>query len=132
MNLQLARTITEAILNELEIRKKAAVVAVCDASGELVSLARADNSPFTSIGISMNKAYTAARDKKESGEIGRQIREKELGDIAFYGDRRITGFGGGLPVYDQTGRVIGGVGVSGLSEEEDIELGRIGLSAIQD
>lgn len=132
MNLELAGKITEAIFYELKKRNKAAVVAVCDASGELVTLTRADHAPFTSIGISMNKAYTAARDKKESGEIGRQLRDKELGDIAFYGDSRITGFGGGLPVFDKTGKVIGGVGVSGLAEEEDIELGRIGLKAIQD
>ena len=36
----------------------------------------------------------------------------------YWTDARITGFGGGLPII-QNGKVIGAIGVSGLSEEED-------------
>ena len=129
MNLKHAGTIIEAVLQELEKRNKAAVIAVCDASGELVALKRMDDAPLPSIQISMNKAYTAAREKKESKEIGNKF--KSGGDIAFYGDPRITGFGGGIPIFDHSNKIIGAVGVSGLSEEEDVELGKIGINSIK-
>jgi len=46
------------------------------------------------------------------------------------GDSRFTGFGGGIPV-KVDGKVVGGIGVSGLATEEDIELAMMGLASIQ-
>jgi glc operon protein GlcG len=42
---------------------------------------------------------------------------------AFWGDERITGFGGGIPVV-QNGVVVGGVGISGLPEADDERLAK--------
>ncbi len=80
----------------------------------------------------MNKAYTAARDEAETIEIGNMLRDKELGaDIAFYGDSQFTEWGGGIPVRDSSGVVIGAVGVSGMPEAEDIEFARLAVHAIE-
>ena len=49
----------------------------------------------------------------------------------FWGDDKITGFGGGIPIV-KNGKVIGGIGVSGLSEEEDIALAKTALGALGD
>jgi glc operon protein GlcG len=46
---------------------------------------------------------------------------------AFWGDAGITGFGGGVPII-QDNKIIGGIGISGLSEEEDE---RIAYAAIE-
>ena len=49
--------------------------------------------------------------------------------MAYFGDRRYIGWGGGLPVL-LNGVVVGAVAVSGLPEEEDMELAALGVRAI--
>lgn len=125
-----ARKAIDTIAAELERRGKAAVVVVADSHGELIALLRADGAPLPSIVIAQNKAWTAARERKPSGEIGRKSRDPERGfDMAFFGDPRYIGWGGGLPVVVD-GQVVGAVAVSGLSSEEDIELAELGIAAI--
>jgi len=125
-----AQKAIEAIKLEMLKRGKAGVIAVADAHGELLALLRVDGAPFTSIQIATNKAYTAARDRKPSRQIGQSLRDPEKGfDIAYYGDSKIVGWGGGLPVR-LDGSVVGAVGVSGLPEMEDIELAQLGVDAI--
>jgi glc operon protein GlcG len=125
-----AQKAIEIIQTEMLKRGKAAVIAVADPHGELIALLRVDGAPFTSIQIATNKAYTAARDRKPSREIGQKSRDPEKGfDLANYGDPKIVGWGGGLPVV-LNGVVIGAIGVSGLPEAEDIELSQMGIEAI--
>jgi glc operon protein GlcG len=125
-----AQKAIEIIKTEMIKRGKAAVIAVADAHGELIALLRVDGAPLTSIQIATNKAYTAARDRKPTRQIGQSSRDLQTGfDIANYGDPKIVGWGGGLPV-ELNGTVIGSVGVSGLPEMEDIELAQMGIAAI--
>jgi glc operon protein GlcG len=125
-----AQKAIEIIKTEMLKRGKAAVIAVADAHGELIALLRVDGAPLTSIQIATNKAYTAARDRKASRDIGQSSRDPQKGfDIAYYGDPKILGWGGGLPVVLE-GAVVGAVGVSGLPEMEDIELAQMGVEAI--
>ena len=120
----------EAIQTELKQRGKAAVIVVADAHGELIELLRVDGAPLPSIVIATNKAWTAARERKPTREIGQSARDKETGfDLAYYGDPRYIGWGGGLPVVIE-GSVVGSVAVSGLPEMEDIDLAQIGVAAI--
>jgi glc operon protein GlcG len=125
-----AQLAIEAIKNEMLKRGKAAVIAVADPHGELIALLRVDGAPFTSIQIAANKAYTAARDRKPSRQIGQSSRDPLKGfDISYYGDPKIVGWGGGLPV-EINGVVVGSIGVSGLPELEDIEMSQIGIDAL--
>src|ERR1700740_3153692 len=79
--------------------QKAVVVAVSDAHGELISLARMDGAALPSITIAVTKAWTAARLEKPTKEVGEKVRNPEKGhDISYYGDSRFVGWGGGLPV----------------------------------
>jgi glc operon protein GlcG len=120
----------EAIRAELDRRGKAAVIAVADTHGELISLVRLDGAPLASIVIATNKAWTAARERKPTRAIGQAARDAETGfDIAYYGDPRYVGWGGGVPVVVD-GAVVGSVAVSGLPELEDMELAEIGVAAI--
>ncbi len=125
-----AQKAIEVIKNEMLKRGKVGVIAVTDAHGELLALLRVDGAPYTSIQIATNKAYTAARDRKPSRQIGQSLRDPEKGfDIVYYGDPKIVGWGGGLPVL-LDGVVVGAVGVSGLPEMEDIELAQLGVDAM--
>ena len=122
-----AKRIVDAIVQKALEQQKAAVVAVSDSHGELMAFARMDGAPLSSIRVAANKAWTAARERKPTKEIGDKIRHPEKGfDIAFYGDHRFVGWGGGIPIF-RDGQVVGAIGVSGLSSAEDIALATVGL-----
>ena len=119
-----------AIQAELQQRGLAAVIAVADAHGELIALLRLDGARLPSIQIAASKAWTAARECMPTRELGQAARHPEDGfDMAYYGDPRYVGWGGGLPVF-LDGQVTGAVAVSGLPEQVDMELAQIGVAAI--
>ncbi|HYL11559.1 MAG TPA: heme-binding protein [Terriglobales bacterium] len=125
-----AKRILDTIVEKALQMQKAAVIAIADSHGELIVFARMDNAPLASIRVAANKAWTAARERKPTKEIGDKVRNPERGfDIAYYGDPKFVGWGGGIPIW-KDGEVVGAVGVSGLSSKEDIELATIGLEAI--
>ncbi len=125
-----AQRAIEVIQAELLKRGKAAVIAVADAHGELIGLLRIDGAPLASITIAANKAWTAARERMSSRELGQLARDPIDGfDMAYYGDARYVGWGGGVPVIVD-GVVVGAVAVSGLPEQEDMELAQFGVAAI--
>lgn len=119
----------EAMRAEMTRRGKAGVMVVSDAHGELIALLRMDGAPLSSIKIAMNKAYTAARERKPSREVGQRARDPEHGfPMTNFGELRYVTWGGGLPVV-VNGQVVGAVAVSGLPEMEDIEIAEIGRQA---
>jgi glc operon protein GlcG len=125
-----ARRALDAIAAELMRRTLPAVVAVADEHGELIALMRMDGAPLSAIVIATNKAWTAARERKPSSEVGRAARHPHTGfDIAYYGDPRYIGWGGGLPVAIG-GAVVGAVAVSGAPETVDVEMAALGVAAI--
>ncbi len=125
-----AQRAIQAIQAELLKRGKAAVIAVADAHGELIGLLRIDGAPLASITIAANKAWTAARERMSSRELGQLARDPIDGfDMAYYGDTRYVGWGGGVPIIVD-GAVVGAVAVSGLPEPEDMDLVQFGVAAI--
>jgi len=125
-----AKKIVDLIVEKASAMEKSVVVAVADPHGELIAFARMDGAPISSVRIAANKAWTAARERKPTKEIGEKVRHPEKGhDIAYYGDSRFVGWGGGIPIWKQ-GVVAGAVAVSGLSSREDIELAVLALELI--
>jgi len=125
-----AKEIIDTIVEKALEMQKAAVIAVADSHGELIAFARMDGAPISSIRIAANKAWTAARERKPTKEIGEKVRHLEKGhDIAYYGDPRFVGWGGGIPVW-KDGQVAGAVAVSGLSSSEDIVLAGLGVELV--
>src|ERR1700693_1549932 len=125
-----AKQSIDRIVEKALHQRKAAVIAVADSHGELIAFARMDGAPISSVRIAANKAWTAARERKPTKDIGEKVRHPEKGhDIAYYGDPRFVGWGGGIPVW-KDGQVIGAVAVSGLSSSEDIVLATLGVDLI--
>jgi glc operon protein GlcG len=125
-----ARVALDAISAALKAADKAAVIAIADQQGELIALMRLDGAPYPSILIAANKAWTAARERKPSMEVGHASRARDAGfDMGSFGDPRYTAFGGGLPVFSD-GAVVGAIAVSGLSTEEDIHFANLGIDAL--
>jgi glc operon protein GlcG len=125
-----ARQIIDRIVEKTLAMNKAAVIAVADSHGELIAFGRMDGAPVSSVRIAANKAWTAARERKSTKEIGEKARHPEKGhDIAYYGDPKFVGWGGGVPVW-KDGQVAGAVAVSGLSSSEDMALAMLGIELI--
>jgi glc operon protein GlcG len=87
-----------------------------------------DDCPISAINIAINKAFTAARDRQESRSL-QQIAATRGFHVTDLGDIRYTGLGGGVPV-SYGNRIVGAVGVSGMAEEEDVALARVGVEAV--
>ncbi len=122
-----ARRLIDFLLAEAGKVSNKAVLAVADPAGELIAFARMDDAPLPSIQIAINKAVTAARNQKPSREIGERSRNPETAfDIAYFGDNRVVGWGGGLPVI-KDGQCIGAVAVSGLPQVEDMRLAALAV-----
>lgn len=117
----------DAMRSELLRRGKTAVLAVSDSHGELVSLLRMDGAPLPSVDVATRKAFTAARERSDTGSLG-LVFQKNGWQMAN-SDPRFTGWAGGIPV-TQRGEVVGAVAVSGLDQAEDAEIAHIGAAAI--
>ena len=117
-----ARALVASVADRLDAAGQGAAVAVVDSHGELVAFLRTDGCPLASIGNAINKAFTAARERVESGALGQRSRTEGF-PLTNFGDPRYIGWGGGVPIV-VADAVIGAIGVSGLPEEADVELAR--------
>ena len=124
-----AMKIIGVIQKELDQKGKGAAVAVVDEHGELIAFLRTDGCRFSSITIAINKAFTATREHKPSKTVGDDSKNKPF-SMTNFGDPRFTGWGGGYPIFHD-GVCVGGVGVSGLPEEEDMVLAQMGAKALE-
>jgi glc operon protein GlcG len=101
---------------------------VVDRAGELVCLGRMDGAPVRTLHFSMSKAYTSAYMEKDSGEVGDSLRESRR-TLDWYGNPRLTGIAGGA-VVRKNNYTVGGIGISGRPSDKDLELAKLGLSAL--
>ena len=125
-----AQLAIDAILAEVARSDRVGVVAVADNHGELIALVRMAGAPHQSSTIAINKAFSAVRARRPSKDIGTKVRSADQGfDITYFGDPRFVGWGGGVPVLVDD-EVVGAVAVSGLSEDEDAALARLGIGAM--
>lgn len=119
----------DAVRQSIEARGRSAAIAVCDAHGELIAFVRCDGALLASGTLAINKAFTSARLDRPTRVLGETLRAKGT-DVAFYGDPRYVGFGGGLPVRID-GVVAGAVAVSGLSDDEDEALAALAVAMLE-
>jgi len=104
---------------------------VVDGAGNPVASARMDGARWMTAGIAQSKAFTAATFKRSSKEVGElaQARPQLIDNVINIVGRPLLLAGGGLPLIVD-GELIGGVGASGGTEDEDVECAQAGLSAI--
>lgn len=104
-------------------------VSVLDAGGNPLAFLRMNGAPLHSIGISEDKAYTAVSFGLPTSQWGKELSGHS--DAVRQGlplRPRFVMFGGGLPIRVE-GELIGGIGVSGASEQQDEDCARAGLAA---
>ena len=123
-----ALLLIEEVIGEANKIAKHIAVAVCGPEGDLIGFLRMDGASPAASRIAQNKAYTAAVDRKDTRLMGQFMFENNR-PPAFWGDQGITGFGGGVTIRHKD-KVIGGIGVSGLSEDEDERIAYAAVRAV--
>jgi uncharacterized protein GlcG (DUF336 family) len=126
-----ARKVIAAAEKKAQEIKQPMNVAVVDEGGNLVSHVRMDGAWIGSIDISINKAFTSR---------AFDITTKDLGENSQPGDQffgihvsnhgRIMIFAGGIPL-KRGGKVVGAIGVSGGSGEQDQTVAEAGAAAFE-
>ena len=114
---------------EAEARKNGwnVCIAIVDASGGLIMFQKLDDTQNGSIAVSQGKARTAALFKRPSRLLEEMIAQ---GKTAFLSVEGIVPLQGGLPV-TVDGKVIGAVGVSGVTSAQDEQVAIAALGALQ-
>jgi uncharacterized protein GlcG (DUF336 family) len=131
ITLEQAQAVVQAALAESASRGLAMNVAVVDVGGNLKAFARMDGAWLGSIDISIRKARTARYFDMPTGALGELSQPGgPLFNIEVSNGGLIT-FPGGLPL-SVDGQVIGAVGVSGSTVEDDHAVATAAAAAIQD
>jgi uncharacterized protein GlcG (DUF336 family) len=132
ITLEVAEKMIQAAKRKAEELKIKEDIAVVDASGTLKTFVRMDGAWLGSIDIAIRKARTARYFDMETAEIGKMSQPGQ----PIYGVEHSNGglvtFGGGIPVKDADGTVIGAIGVSGSSVENDVEVAKAAVEAGKD
>lgn len=110
---------------ELDI---AVSVAVVDEGGRLIAFGRMDRARPMSVDISINKAYTASSFQIPTNELSGMAGQSWFQSMIVSTQGRIMAVAGGLPVLDSP-HVVGAVGVSGGTAEQDLECCRAAVAA---
>jgi len=105
-------------------------IAVLDSGTQLTAFARMDDAFLGSIDVALNKAKTSVL----FGEATEVIGEWSKPGSPAHGLERTNGglvvFGGGVPVRGVSGQLIGAVGISGGSPDQDAQIARAAADAV--
>ncbi|MBI4498149.1 MAG: heme-binding protein [Chloroflexi bacterium] len=105
-------------------------MAIVDDNGELVCYGRMDRVNPLPRQLAVKKAYTAARMRADTLAFAERLKSQGRSVIEM-GDPNLTSVQGGIAIVRLSdGTVLGGIGVSGRRAEEDEEIARIGLRAM--
>jgi uncharacterized protein GlcG (DUF336 family) len=122
--IQASRAINQAVEKATQLDVNANIT-VLDSFGHLKSFLRMDNAYLGSIDVAMGKAKTAMLFRMNSEAVGEFLNpeNKTYGLVNTSGG--LVGFKGGMPIESQ-GNIIGYIGVSGGSPDQDFEIASAG------
>ncbi len=131
ITLAVANQIVEAAIKKAKEIGRPMCIAVVDEGGNMVQHVRMDGGCLGSVDISLNKAYTARAFNCTTKELGRNSQPGGQ----FYGIHvsnigKIMIFAGGIPL-KHNGKIVGAIGVSSGSEEEDVAVAEAGVVAFE-
>ena len=132
ITLDTAKKLIERLEQEAVRRGQRAVIAVCNPEGNPVAVHVMDGAFLVSFDVAMKKAYTAVAVKMSTMELSKIAQPGGT----FYGVDKLDGgkiviFGGGIPLKSGN-TIIGGLGISGGTGEEDHSLAEYGQSVLNE
>lgn len=123
MTLALADKLADAVLGEAKRIGVKAVVCISDAAGNPKVVKSDDDAYIASYDVAINKAFTVVALKMSTIKLKPLAQPgASLYGIQFTNGGKIVIFGGGDELKNEKGEIIGGLGVSGGSEEQDTAL----------
>jgi glc operon protein GlcG len=136
LGLKEARMIVDIMLSEAEKRGIKFAGAVVDAGGDLIHLARMDGATALNARMSYNKAYTATKWQMDTRVLKTRLFDMSLGDerreITWFCDPLYTPVWGGIVLRNADGVMLGALGESGGTYQQDEEIGQIAAKAFND
>jgi len=128
LTLRAAKSIADAAEAEAARRGATVVIAVVDDAGHLLVLHRLDDTQVASVEVGIAKARTAAIFRRPSKVFEDQVKNGRISALALPGAAALQG---GIPIVHR-GRVIGAIGVSGNTPQEDEDIAKVGAVALSD
>lgn len=131
LTLSAAQTVVAAALEHADLRAIPSAVAVVDEGGNTLAFAAHEDAILAARDLATAKAYTSLSLRIDSGDLDQNVQPGAL----FFGlhtalaNRPLVTFDGGRPLKDADGRVIGAVGVSGGTLEDDAIISATAVSA---
>ena len=126
-----ARAVVDAAASQAEAMAVPTNIAVVDLAGDLLAFARLDGAPLLSGSIAQDKAYTVAafNGVPTHAWFGLIEAEPALREGIVHRDRLVI-YAGGVPVTVE-GALVGAVGVSGGTAEQDRQIAEAGAGAVR-
>lgn len=136
LGLQEARVIVDTMLTEAQQRGIKFAAAVVDAGGDLIHLARMDGASALNARMSYNKAYTATKWQMDTRILKTRLFDMSLGDerreITWFCDPLYTPVWGGIVLRTSDGTMLGALGQSGGTYQQDEEIGQIAAARFRE
>jgi uncharacterized protein GlcG (DUF336 family) len=130
INLELAKKLIERAEKEANKINVPMVISIVDEGGNFIACHRMDDALLVSVDIAQNKAWTSAAMKMPTDKLAQAAgMGKELYGINTTNNGRVVVFGGGIPL-QKNGKIIGAIGVSGGSVEEDIRVAQAAVNML--
>lgn len=131
ITLKMAKQIIDAAIKHAEKIGNRCSIALVDDRGWLIALYKMDGALTPTVDIAWDKAWTAAAFKTASSEISKfgDASKPNFGLNTTNWNDRLTTIAGGLPIKDGS-EVIGAIGVSGGTPEEDVAVCQVAVAAL--
>ncbi|MCP1102210.1 uncharacterized protein GlcG (DUF336 family) [Aequitasia blattaphilus] len=132
ISLKKANILIEKVKEEATAMGLNVVIAVSDRSGHPISVQCMDDAYIASYDVAVNKAFTSVSLKMSTKELSKLCKPGDsLYGIQYTNQGKIIIFGGGEPLKTK-GRIVGGLGVSGGSADEDTRLAAFGKKVFEE
>lgn len=132
MTLALAKSLIEKVEQKAQEIGLAAVIAVSDQAGRIQAVHVMDDAFIASYDIAVNKTFTSAGLKMSTAELCKLAQPGQpLYGIQHTNEGKIVIFGGGEPL-EVEGKIIGALGVSGGTAEQDTMLAAYGKEILKE
>lgn len=132
VTLDIAKKLIEKIEGYATSVGKKAVVAVCGPDGNPVAVHVMDGAFLVSFDVAVKKAYTAVSVKMSTMELGKLVQPGQtFAGLEQIESDKLVFFGGGVPLFVGD-NLVGGLGISGGTGEEDDDIAQYALSVFEE
>lgn len=131
LTLKGARVVLAAAESKANDMRVPVNISIVDEGGHLLAFGRMDGVKLSSIAVAMTKAVSASLRRTASGPTPTAADPNvilTLG-LSFATNGSLTGIRGGLPLFVE-GQCVGAIGVSGGTEDEDVQVAQAGVDAV--